>query len=100
VVLLRITAALGASLPVQWAMPSPSLTEDSFQDLLARFATVRDPRHPRGIRHSVQVILAIEALAVLGGSRSFVAIGSGRAIHLSGPLNWSVPAGTGCGAGS
>ena len=74
-VLPKITAALGASLPVQCAMPCPSLTEDSFQDLLARFAAVRDPRCPRGIRHSVQVILAIAAVAVLCGARSFVAIG-------------------------
>ena len=74
-VLPKITAALGASLPVQCAMPCPPLTDDSFQDLLARFAAVRDPRHPRGIRHSVQVILAIAAVAVACGARSFVAIG-------------------------
>lgn len=74
-VLPKITAALGASLPVQCAMPCPPLTDDSFQDLLAHFAAVRDPRHPRGIRHSVQVILAIAAVAVICGARSFVAIG-------------------------
>ena len=62
-------------MPVQCAMPCPPLTDDSFQDLLARFAAVRDPRHPRGIRHSVQVILAIAAVAVICGARSFVAIG-------------------------
>src|ERR1035437_5875861 len=56
-------------------MPCPSLTEDSFQDLLARFAAVHDPRHPRGIRHTVQVILAIAAVAVICGARSFAAIG-------------------------
>jgi predicted transposase YbfD/YdcC len=56
-------------------MPCPPLTDDSFQDLLARFAAVRDPRHPRGIRHSVQVILAIAAVTVICGARSFVAIG-------------------------
>jgi len=75
VVLPQITAALGASLPVQCAMPCPPLTEDSFQDLLARFAAVRDPRHPRGIRHHVQAILAIAAVAVICGARSFAAIG-------------------------
>ena len=63
VVLPQITAALGAPLPFQCAMPCPPLTEDSFQDLLARFAAVRDPRHPRGIRHHVQAILAIAAVA-------------------------------------
>lgn len=62
-------------MPVQCATPCPPLTDDSFQDLLARFAAVRDPRHPRGIRHTVQVILAIGALAVIGGARSYVAIG-------------------------
>ena len=62
-------------MPVQCAMPCPPLTDDSFQDLLARFAAVRDPRHPRGIRHSVQVILAIAAVTVICGARSFVAIG-------------------------
>jgi len=56
-------------------MPSPSLTDDSFRDRLARFAAVRDPRHPRGIRHHVQAILAIAAVAVICGARSFAAIG-------------------------
>ena len=62
-------------MPVQCAMPCPPLTEDSFQDLLARFAAIHDPRHPRGIRHTVQVILAIAAVAVICGARSFAAIG-------------------------
>jgi predicted transposase YbfD/YdcC len=44
-------------------------------NLLARFAAVRDPRHPRGIRHQVQTILAISAVAVVCGARSFAAIG-------------------------
>jgi DDE_Tnp_1-associated len=75
VVLPQITAALGAPLPVQCAMPCPPLTQDSFQDLLVRFAAIRDPRHPRGIRHHVQAILAIAAVAVICGARSFAAIG-------------------------
>ena len=62
-------------MPVQCAMPCPPLTEDSFQDLLARFAAVADPRHRRGIRHTVQVILAIAAVAVICGAQSFAAIG-------------------------
>ena len=62
-------------MPVQCAMPCPPLTEVSFQDLLARFAAVHDPRRPRGIRHAVQVILAIAAVAVICGARSFAAIG-------------------------
>jgi DDE_Tnp_1-associated/Transposase DDE domain len=70
----KITVALGASLPVQSVTPCPPLTEQSCTDLLARFAAVPDPRRPRGIRHQVQTILAIAA-AVVGGARSFAAIG-------------------------
>jgi len=56
-------------------MACPSLTEDSCRDLLARFAGVPDPRRARGIRHQVQTILTIAAVAVLCGARSFAAIG-------------------------
>ena len=56
-------------------MPCPSLTEDSCRDLLVRFAGVPDPRRARGIRHQVQTILTIAAVAVLCGARSFAAIG-------------------------
>ena len=62
-------------MPVQCATPCPPLTEDSFQDLLARFAAVRDPRHARGVRHQVQTILAIASVAVVCGARSFAAVG-------------------------
>ena len=62
-------------MPVQCVMSCPPLTEDTCQDLLARFAAVHDPRHRRGIRHTVQVILAIAAVAVICGARSFAAIG-------------------------
>lgn len=75
-VVLPRSPALGASLPVQSGMGCPPLTEHSCQDLLARFAAVRDPRHPRGIRrHHVQTILAIAAVAVVCGARSFAAVG-------------------------
>lgn len=60
---------------VQGATPCPPLTLDSCWDLLARFATVPDPRRPRGIRHQVQTILAAAAAAVACGARSFAAIG-------------------------
>ncbi len=56
-------------------MPCPPLTEQSCQDLLARFAAVPDPRRLRGIRHRVSTILAIAAAAVVCGARSFTAIG-------------------------
>ena len=62
-------------MPVQCVMSCPPLTEDTCQDLLASFAAVHDPRHRRGIRHTVQVILAIAAVAVICGARSFAAIG-------------------------
>ena len=56
-------------------MPFPPLTEDLCRDLLARFAAVPDPRCARGVRHQVQAILAIAAVAVVCGARSFAAIG-------------------------
>ena len=43
-------------------------------ELLAALRSVPDPRHRRGIRHSVGAILAIAACAVLTGARSFTAI--------------------------
>ena len=42
--------------------------------LLAVLAGVADPRHPRGVRHKLAVILALAVCAVLAGARSFVAI--------------------------
>lgn len=36
---------------------------------------VPDPRDPRGVRHRLSVLLAVGLAAVLGGARSFVAIG-------------------------
>jgi hypothetical protein len=45
------------------------------RDLLAVFADLPEPRRPRGVRHAVCAILAMAGLAVLGGARSFTAIG-------------------------
>jgi predicted transposase YbfD/YdcC len=42
--------------------------------LLALLAKVTDPRHRRGIRHRLVVILALAVCAVLAGARSFTAI--------------------------
>ena len=42
--------------------------------LLAMLAKVTDPRHRRGIRHRLVVILALAVCAVLAGARSFTAI--------------------------
>src|SRR5664280_83950 len=44
-------------------------------DLLTLFGSVPDPRHRRGVRHTLPVILALGVAAVLTGARSFAAIG-------------------------
>lgn len=44
-------------------------------DLLTLFESVPDPRHRRGVRHALPVILALGVAAVLAGARSFAAIG-------------------------
>ena len=43
--------------------------------LIDRLKQLKDPRKPRGIRHSVTTTLAIAVCAVLAGCRSYVAIG-------------------------
>ena len=43
--------------------------------LLEYLAWVPDPRHPRGVRHSLCSLLAAAIAAVLAGSRSYTAIG-------------------------
>jgi predicted transposase YbfD/YdcC len=42
--------------------------------LLALLARVADPRHRRGVRHQLTVILGLAVCAVLAGARSFTAI--------------------------
>jgi predicted transposase YbfD/YdcC len=42
--------------------------------LLAVLATAADPRHRRGVRHRLAVILGLAVCAVLAGARSFTAI--------------------------
>jgi predicted transposase YbfD/YdcC len=42
--------------------------------LLAVLATVADPRHRRGVRHRLAVVLGLALCAVLAGARSFTAI--------------------------
>jgi predicted transposase YbfD/YdcC len=42
--------------------------------LLAALATVADPRHRRGVRHRLVVVLGLAVCAVLAGARSFTAI--------------------------
>jgi hypothetical protein len=52
------------------------LAEDSKDAprLLALLARVTDPRHRRGIRHRLVIILGLAVCAVLAGARSFTAI--------------------------
>ena len=49
--------------------------QDAPGGLLATLAAVPDPRDPRGVRHSLPVVLAVTVAAVLAGARSFTAIG-------------------------
>src|SRR5580658_10247549 len=42
--------------------------------LLAVLARVADPRHRRGVRHRLVVVLGLAVCAVLAGARSFTAI--------------------------
>jgi DDE_Tnp_1-associated len=54
-----------------------ALTEDAAEDspgLLAMLASVAGPRHRRGVRHQLAVILGLAVCAVLAGARSFTAI--------------------------
>lgn len=53
------------------------LAEDAAADppgLLGVLARVADPRHRRGVRHKLAVILGLAVCAVLAGARSFTAI--------------------------
>ncbi len=43
--------------------------------LLERLAALKDPRKPRGIRHSITSTLAVAICAILSGARSYLAIG-------------------------
>lgn len=61
-VLFRVAAAVGVK-------------DRSGKSLVAALAAVPDPRHRRGVRHRVTVIVALAACAVLAGCRSLVAIG-------------------------
>jgi DDE_Tnp_1-associated len=47
---------------------------DSPLDVLTMLARVADPRHRRGVRYRLAVILGLAVCAVLAGARSFTAI--------------------------
>ena len=48
--------------------------EEEQPRLLAVLASVTDPRHRRGVRHRLAVVLGLAVCAVLAGARSFTAI--------------------------
>jgi hypothetical protein len=53
------------------------LAEEAAEDppgLLAVLGRVADPRHRRGVRHRLAVILGLAVCAVLAGARSFTAL--------------------------
>jgi len=56
------------------AQPTPSTRQIEFAGLMEVLAQVPDPRHRRGVRHSLVGIVAVALCAVLAGSRSFAAI--------------------------
>ena len=69
--------ALSSSLTASVIGHLADLTEDAVgepPDLLAVLARVADPRHRRGVRHRLAVILGLAVCAVLAGARSFTAI--------------------------
>ncbi len=52
-----------------------TLTPEQARDLLDYLAHITDPRHRRGRRHALSVVLAVAVVAVLTGARSLAAIG-------------------------
>src|SRR5829696_5152812 len=55
--------------------PSAALAPEHCCDLLDYLAQITDPRHRRGRRHALTVVLAVAVVAVLTGARSLAAIG-------------------------
>ncbi|MED7948859.1 ISAs1 family transposase [Streptomyces sp. BE303] len=53
----------------------PRATPEEVPGLLERLAEVPDPRDPRGVRHTLAVVLALTACAVLAGATSLLAVG-------------------------
>jgi hypothetical protein len=52
-----------------------ALAPDQYRDLLDDLAQIADPRHRRGRRHALTVVLAVAVAAVLAGASSLAAIG-------------------------
>src|SRR5690349_6213709 len=69
--------ALSSSLTAPVIGHLADLAEDAAGEppgLLAVLGRVADPRHRRGVRHRLAVILGLAVCAVLAGARSFTAI--------------------------
>lgn len=66
----------GSPLPQQYVTGAPrmKLTAEQMRSLPDFFTTIHDPRRAQGKRHSVHVVLAIAAGAVLCGMRGYKAI--------------------------
>jgi hypothetical protein len=66
----------GPTLPQQYVQGAPrmKLTAEQMRSLPGCFKTITDPRRPQGRKHSVHVVLAIAAGAVLCGMRGYKAI--------------------------
>jgi len=62
-------------------MPATSAVPDEFGLLVARFATLTDPRHARGKVHPLPGVLALVVLGLLAGCRSLSAVSRYGAIH-------------------
>ena len=62
------------TLPSATWLTWPGMLPESQPGLLAVLARVADPRHRRGVRHRLAVILGLAVCAVLAGARSFTAI--------------------------
>ncbi len=57
------------------AAAAAALAPDQCRSLLEDLATITDPRHRRGRRHTLGAVLAVAVAAVLAGARSLAAIG-------------------------
>ena len=73
----RTPAPPSSPIPAAAQRPDPSaaLAPEHYRDLLDHLAQITDPRHRRGRRHALTVVLAVAVVAVLTGARSLAAIG-------------------------
>jgi len=72
-----VPAPLSSPIPAvaQRLDPPDALAPEQARDLLDYLAQITDPRHRRGRRHALTVVLAVAVVAVLTGARSLAAIG-------------------------